>query len=224
MIPTKDADFVAYCRFFTEQVRINQERWGVRDELFNPLRRANNQLQDAWLKHTDASTAGPQATKTKTQNVVHARYRIGLMHDHLRGADDRVTPEDLENLGISGRTGQASEPVPHIIVAPNLSVERSDFYTFITVSKEHESGGQRATNRDTRLHPFIVIRYCFIEVDMPLPVNREELPWITNQAVGHSKTIIDATGKAGLKLVVQSAFHNNAGTGPWSEPFEIIVS
>ena len=225
MIPIRDAELIAYARFFTDQIRANQTKWGIREALFVALRRANNEAQAAWLKHTDASTAGQLATKTKDNTFARLRNRISLMHNLLIGSDDLVSDDDLDNLGIPPRQSHATEPVPIPVVATGLLVERSDFYTFIAVSKEQELGGQRTrTIRNKRIHPQIVVRYCFIAVDAVLPVDREELDWHTNQAVGHAKTVIDATGKAGLKLVVQSAFHNTAGTGPWSEPFEIIVS
>ena len=225
MIPKQDAAFIAYARFFTEQIRINQEKWGIREAQFVPLRRANNAAQAAWLKHTDKQTAGNAATIDKDDTFEALRFLISLMHDTLRGAIDLVSDNELHHLGVTPRRRPAREK--HVIPAvnPNLVVNRSGFYNFVAVSKELELGGQRTKRvRDKRLHPSIVVRYCFIPIEMQLPLDREELDWTTNQAVGHTRTTIDATGKAGLKLVVQSAFHNTAGTGPWSEPFEIIVS
>ena len=225
MIPKQDSAFIAYCRFFTEEIRANQTAWGVRDALFNALSKANDAAQAAWLKHTDASSSGKQSTYIKDSTFAFARKRINFMHDLLRASDDLVSDVDLKRLGISPREAHAREPVPAIVVSTDLTVERPSSYTFIAVTKELEYSNQRQrTIRNMRLHPKIVVRYCYLPVETIVPVNREELPWHTNQAVGHAKTTINATGKAGLKLVVQSAFHNNSGTGPWSKPFEIIVS
>ena len=224
-VPTKDAELITYSATFTEQIRINQEKWGIREALFNSLRRANNQAQDAWKRHTDSLTAGPASTIVKDDTFELLHTRITLMHDILRGSDDLVSDTDLHLLGVSPRVRPARERRTKPVVATNIIVERLDFYNFSVVSKEQELGGQRTKSiRDMSKHPMIVVRYCYIPIEATLPVDREELDWTTNQAVGHSQTIIDATGKAGLKLVVQSAFHNTAGTGPWSEPFEIIVS
>ena len=225
MLPKRDAELIDYARFFVEEVRINQTKWEVRDKLFNPLRRAFNIAMEAWMNHTNAATASQLVRQTKDDAFNHLRDRINLMHDVLRGYDDTVTDLDLVHLRISPRKRAAREILPMPIVAPNFVLERSDFYTFIAISKEQEHGGQRTKRvRDQRLHPSIVVRFCYIPIDATLPVDREELEWTTNQATGNSRTKIIATGKAGLKLVAQSAFHNNAGTGPWSEPFEIIVS
>ena len=225
MIPKTDAAFIAYARFFTDQIRANRVPWGIRETQFAPLQVANVEAQAAWLKHTDKQTAGNAATIDKDDTFDALRFLITLMHDTLRGAIDLVTDNDLHHLGVTPRRRPAREKLVIPAVNPNLVVNRSGFYKFIAVSKELELGGQRTKRiRDKRLHPFIVVRYCFIPIDMLLPVNREELDWTTNQAIGRAQTTIDATGKAGLKLVVQSAFHNTAGTGPWSEPFEIIVS
>ena len=224
-IPTRDAEFASYADDFTEQVRTNQKKWGVRDEMFVPLRRANNAAQAALRKSNAPSTAGNAATIGKQTAIATLREVINFFHDYLRGSFDLVTDEDLVRLGISPRKQKAHEPVVLTTVNPNITVTRTGFYKFSVVTKEEELGGQRTKRiRDKRLHPFIVVRYCFIPIDMKVPVDREELPWITNQAVGHARTTIDATSKAGMKLVAQSAFHNTAGTGPWSEPFEIIVS
>ena len=225
MVPKKDADFIAYARFFTEQIRINQDKWGIREAQFVPLRRANNAAQAAWLKHTDKQTAGNAATIDKDDTFDALRFLITLMHDTLRGAIDTVTDNELNHLGVSPRRRPAHEKLVMPAVDPNLVVKRSGFYKFAALSKEQELGTQRTrTIRNKRLHPMIVVRYCFIAIDAALPVDLEKFDWTTNQAVGHAKTTIDATGKGGMKLVVQSAFHNTAGTGPWSEPFEIIVS
>ena len=225
MIPRRDADFIAYAKAFTEYIRVHRARMGVRMDMFNVLRDATAAAVAAWELHIDINTASRVNQIKKDLTFKELRPVIGFFHDYLRGSFDLVTPEDLKILGIRAREKQVSEPVTKPVTEPNCIANRKGFYNFAVVTKELEEGGQRTKRiRNTRLHPFIVVRYCFIPINTLIPVDREELPWITNQAVGHSRTTINATGKAGLKLVVQSAFHNTAGTGPWSEPFEIIVS
>ena len=121
MIPKQDAAFIAYARFFTEQIRINQEKWGIRETQFVPLRRANNAAQAAWLKHTDKQTAGNAARIDKDDTFAALREIINLIHDTLRGAFDLVTDNELHHLGVTPRKQKAHEPVVIAIATPTSS-------------------------------------------------------------------------------------------------------
>ena len=225
MIPRKNAAFIAYAKSYVEYLGSHLNAWRVpREAIFEPLQKTYQDAQATWDIHSNPISRNRESTRKKDETFSICRTAIALNHDYLRG-NPHVPDEALAILGIRPRHPGDHEDITSPSESPVLNVERKGFFLFDAITKSPEEGQKRQTIRDRRINHGVTMRMAYIPVLEPIPDDDTKVAWQTPVKVTRTRIEINASGQTGMRLLVQTAWHNTRlQDGPWSEIFNIIVS
>ena len=145
-------------------------------------------------------------------------------YQHWIKGNDLIPGDILQNFMIGPRDPEKHEakPVPHDV--PGNRVDRIGLNTFTVVNFQMEEGGKRMTVRDA-VNERVIRRYAIIPHGQPLPENINDLPWVTMQGECNMRHTFELSPAFnGMNFILQTAFANEHGRGPWSELYQITVS
>ena len=226
-LPGKQLDRIQHCLMMVRVTEEHRVEWKLGAD-YNIARitemknEATETLALYWVKENPETATSPNTHKFQTayeQMTETARH-----YQHWIKGNILVPDNILRDFMIGPRDPEKHEarPQPHDV--PGNKVDRIGLNTFTVVNFQMEDGNKRMTMRDP-VNERVIRRYAIIPHGQPLPENINDLPWVTLQSDHNMRHTFELSPAFnGMTFILQTAFANDRGRGPWSELYQITVS
>ena len=227
MLPGKQLDRIQHCLMMVRITEANRAEWKLGADYnvarITELKTAANKTLDLYWIKKNPETATSQNTHKFQLSYKHMSDVARHFQHWIKG--NTLVPENVLidfMIGPRDPVKHEAKPVPHDVSGNR--VDRIGLNTFTVVNFQMEEGSKRMTVRDP-VNECVIRRYAILPHGQPLPENINDLPWITLQADHNMRHTFELSPAFnGMNFILQTAFANDRGRGPWSELYQITIS